>query len=472
MRLDEELNKLKEDIPDNDLNYKIIYEKRNIIQRKTINSKRLMYLTLALVGAVVVSTCSIFPFVNDKKIGNNYDKIAELLSDVQDNKISTKPKEYDTFVDKYNVFCQKIAEQLINNGKNNVISPYSIFSNLVLAQEVSSGKTRDEILTALDMSNELIKNNYPYFFSKHNYEITDKDYIISKENTYNSIWIQNNLNVKMDCVNRLAQIYSCYPYHINFKNSIEANNCITEYVKKNTNNLIDTNFNLSEYTKACLINVNYLHDIWGINELSKRDNQYFYNYDLSKTYTKYNITDYMNGKIVEEQEYSYFYSCTKKYKIIFILPNENVNIHDVYNCVTLNKIKNTQYILEDDENIYYTRCIFPNFKLESELLKIANVLKNKFNIVSLFDSSNSDFSSLLDEKVYFNDILHKSKLEVNEKGIEGASVTIAPTIETSIGINHKEKKKIKTDFLINKSFGVIVESLSGEIIYNGIIDNI
>ena len=105
------------------------------------------------------------------------------------------------------------------------------------------------------------------------------------------------------------------------------------------------------------------------------------------------------------------------------------------------------------------------------MLKIANVLKNKFNIVSIFDSSNSDFSSLLDEKVYFDDILHKSKLEVNEKGIEAASVTIAPMIATSIGINHN-KKTIRTDFLINKSFGVIVESLSGEIIYNGIIDNI
>ncbi len=158
MKLDDELNKLKDNIPENNLDYKVIYNKSKIKSNRTINSKRLMYLTLAIVGALIISICSIFPFI--KNDTNNYsDQLVSLIQDINYEKVNEEPIDYDLFIDKYNIFSEKIASELVNNGENNVVSPYSIFSCLVLISAVCDNNSKDEILNALDMSEELILNN-------------------------------------------------------------------------------------------------------------------------------------------------------------------------------------------------------------------------------------------------------------------------------------------------------------------------
>ena len=74
-----------------------------------------------------------------------------------------------------------------------------------------------------------------------------------------------------------------------------------------------------------------------------------------------------------------------------------------------------------------------------------------------------------DKTAVLSEIKHKSVLDVNEKGIEGAAVTLG-AIYGSSDLN--QYQQIYEDFLINRSFGIIVSNLDNEIIYTGIIDKI
>lgn len=467
MKLDDELNKLKDNIPENNLDYKVIYNKSKIKSNRTINSKRLMYLTLAIVGALIISICSIFPFI--KNDTNNYsDQLVSLIQDINYEKVNEEPIDYDLFIDKYNIFSEKIASELVNNGENNVVSPYSIFSCLVLISAVCDNNSKDEILNALDMSEELILNNYPYFYSKHNYEINTLNVTGTKESTYNSIWIQHGLETNKNTIDSLTNNYYCYPYYINFKNNVEANKIIKEYVYNNTEGLINQNFNLSSDTIISLINVNYLKDAWKDGDLTKTDNYNFTNNDNTTKNVQFNKTEYILGKIQKEVNYSHFYTRTRRYNIKFVLPDNNINIHDIFNNELISNVNNSTYTANDD-NIYLTSCIFPTFKLESDLITLNDILSNKFGIKDIFNISKCDLSKLLNVDAYFSKIIHKAVLEVNEKGIKAAAVTMGIVETTSINLT---KEPIYEDFILDKSFGVIITNFNDEILYTGIVDNI
>lgn len=475
MKLDDELEKLKNDIPEDSLNYNEIYQKASLSPKhKYLYKKRFVFLSLAILTIFIISFSIIFPIVkiNNDNTNSEYtnEKLVSLIQNVSTKTVSAEHVTYDEFINKYNIFCEKIAAETINNGENNVVSPYSIFSCLVLLSTITDNNSKKEILDALDMTEELILNNYPYFYSKHNYE-NDSKYYPSKEKTYNSIWIQNNLPINRNTINSLTNNFYCYPYYINYKDNQNANNVIKQYVSNNTEGLIEQDFNFTVDTIISLLNVNYLKDVWHNGSLRVQHNTIFKNIDNVDKKMDFNITDYGYGQIAYEENYSHFYTTTHKYKIKFILPNYSTNIHDIFNQETIANVNNYKYKSYDDNNEYYTCCKFPSFSLESELIILNDILKNKFGIKDIF-GSNADLSKLLtDVTAFVSKIEHKAKLELNDDGIKAAAVTAA-VVESATAAEEKPKNKIYSEFILNRSFGVIVTNSNNEIIYTGIVDRV
>lgn len=460
MKLEENLKEISKNFPESNLNPNDIYKKANINDNKTINKK---YVIFASIIMAVITLMFTIPYLTLNNKNNN--NLVKLLSEISETKTVAEPENYADFIIKYNNFSSKIADYALDydTKDNTVISPYSIFSCLVLLSAIADNDSKTEILNALNMDEKLIIDNYPYFYSLHNYENT-----ISQEKTYNSIFIQNDLKIKNDCINNLANNYYCYQYQADFKNNF-TNKMITDYVSKNTNGLINEDFEISKEAIAVLINSLYLKTIWN-EPLQETENSYnFKNNDLSITSTKLYKTDYSYGKVKQENNYSHFYCKTKNnYKMKIILPNEGINISDIFDNELISYVNN--YHNYDDSNIY-TRCVFPKFKLESSLLGLKELLNNKLGIKKIFDSANADLSKLFyinpNDNVYVDEIKHKSVLEVDEKGIVGASVTMAIIAETTAIIIEK-----KEDFIIDKSFGVIITNKNDEILFTGIIDKI
>lgn len=434
------------------------------MKRNEILNKSKLFVLLSFIFMITLGIIYGVVYVNASNINDNN---AKLLSDVNTTIVDKKDESYESFIAKYNDFSSKISSELLKD--NCVVSPYSVFSNLILMYAITDNNSKTELLNALDMTESEITKNYQYFYGKHNYVNKAEDEVITQEKTYNSLWIQNNLSVNNNIISKLANSYYCNSYYIDFTKGYQANETITKYVKQNTNGVIDTNFNISKDTLLSIINVNYLKDIWGSNDLRKSGIKDFKNSDNSIISKPFNESFYFLGKIAEEDNYSHFYTETYRYRIKFILPNENIDIRNILTSDVITKVNNYKYTTVINNKSYNTRCIFPNFKLESDLISLSDILINKFGINDIFNQSKCDLSLLNDKTAVLSEIKHKSVLDVNEKGIEGAAVTLGAMYGSS---DPNQYQKIYEDFLINKSFGIIVSNLDNEIIYTGIIDKI
>ena len=85
-----------------------------------------------------------------------------------------------------------------------------------------------------------------------------------------------------------------------------------------------------------MINTNYLSDVWGKDELIQSSKYSFTDIDNVVKAGLFNISKYFDGMPNYEDKYSYFYANTNNYTINFILPNDGINIHDIFNCYLYN----------------------------------------------------------------------------------------------------------------------------------------
>lgn len=399
-----------------------------------------------------------------------------------DNAVNDVDKEaYASFLDKLTNFSSKLSEQYYNYydmDSNLAISPLSIYMALALVTECSNGNTRDEILNGIGLTYQEV-----LIFTKVLYANSNKEYyqslegnkkLISKESLTNSIWFYKNLEVKDTGIQNLANEYYCYSYKTDFKNNNTiANQSIQSFIKDQTNGLINEEFNLSIETLITIINTLYLKDIWDMdNDLSYTKDKYdFKNIDLSIKSLKLLQGKYNLGKVYEEEQFTHFYTKTLYgYTLNFIIPKDGYHIEDVFtsNILSLvNNLKDYNAVDEQKKEIYYTRCLFPEFEASCSQ-DIKGLLKKHFGIEDLFNDS-CDFSNIIEDNVCCNSIIHKAKLKVNKKGIEGAATTI---VAMDGATNDMEYQKVYRDYLVDKSFGYILSDSNGVMLFSGVVHNV
>lgn len=409
------------------------------------------------------------------------------------NNTNYSKDDYSSFLNKLSYFGADFSEKYydyyeINN--NLAVSPISLYMALSLAIECSNGNTRDELLNAMGVTYEEVNQFTSVLLSNLSKEsyITDdngNEKLISKLDLTNSIWIQDDLIVKDNCINELANNYYCYPYKADFyNNNIKANLAIKEFIYDKTNGLINKDFDLSKDCLIALINTLYLKDVWDISDdLNFTKNKYeFINSDNSKKSLNLLQGYYNSGQVYEEERFSHFYTRTSRgYKIKFIVPNDGYSLDDVFTKENINSINTiTDYKYKDDlkKEEYYTRCLFPEFKASCDE-DLNNLLRDKFNINSLFNTScdftnvtNCDFTSnRIIEGIYCSSVIHKTELDVNKKGVEGAAVTII-AMDAATSCPSEQYKKIYNDFVIDKAFGYIITDSSNVMLFSGVVNNI
>lgn len=407
-----------------------------------------------------------------------------------------KEEGYVGFLNKLNLFQADLSEELYlefgNKYDNICVSPASIYMALALAVECSDLNTRAEILNAIGMTYDDVKTYTKKLYAQMNNEYTTttalgQEKIKALELLTNSIWFEETIELKEVGLNNLANDYNCSSYSAPFnKNNKAANKALRDFVSKNTKGLIDRDFGLSIDTLIALVNTLYLKEIWnndGDDLLFTKDKYTFTNYD-EKTLDLNLLQGYYNqGKAIEEEKYTHFFTTTNHgFKIKFIVPKDGYTVDDIYNKEILsfvNSIKDYKAVDDEAKKIYSTRVFFPEYEAKFDE-DIALVIKNKFNVNDLFDPYKCDFSNIIDEQeyldkyegIYCSKIIHQTCLEVNKKGIEGAAVTvIAMDGATSAG-PMEEYEKVFLDFIVDKSFAYILTDSSDVVLFSGVVKKI
>ena len=395
--------------------------------------------------------------------------------------LESRQEGYLEFLDKIDRFAAKLTYEvyLDKNGSDNLaISPISIYMALALATECADGETRQQILDAVGVSYDEISKYTKYLYSLSNqrfYAGRKGSEVSSLALLSNSIWADDGVKLKDAGVNNLANNYNCDLYTVDFGRG-EANKAINSFVKDKTYGVIDGGIDLSPETLITLINTFYLKEIWNVDgdELSFTNESYaFVNIDGTTKDTKLLKGYYNNGRVYEGEGYTSFYTTTEhNYNIKFIVPKDGYTLNDVFtaqNIYDINNVENYGYV--DDENmlLHHTRVFFPEYEASFDN-DISNILREGFGIENLFDSFGCDFSNITDEPVCCDGVIHKCKLEVNKKGIEGAAVTYIPMNGASAGPG--EYKNAYHDYIVDRAFGYVITDNSGAVLFSGVVNGI
>ena len=387
-------------------------------------------------------------------------------------------EEFKAFQQKTKDFSAKFTEsayKAYEKEDNFAVSPISVFMALSLASECANGQTREELLSALGVSYEELQANFSILYRSLCTSQENEGKRANVVDISNSIWVNKDTPVKEACIDNLSNFYYTYSYSADFQNDNEnANKAVRGFVKDKTRGLIDKNFQLSEDTLFALINTLYLKTIWNTEgeDLSFTQEPYAFT-QADGTVKNQNLLQgyYERGRVFEAETYSTFYtSAVGGYKIKFMLPKDGYSVSDIFtkeNIAEANSVTDYGAYSEDYTVEHYTRCFFPVYKCKyDEELKV--ILQKDFGVENFFVPDACDFSTLTEKRCYCSKVNHVVDLTVNEKGIEGAAVTV-------IGMDATSCPPLETvyyDFVLDRAFGFVITNGSDIPLFTGVVNNI
>ncbi len=374
----------------------------------------------------------------------------------------------------------------VKNTDNVALSPISLYMALAMSSACAGGSTRSELLSALgDISYDELVSGFPYLYNALSFE-PFYDSKKGKLNLTNSVWIDDNFKVKDECIDLLSDKMYAYSFGADFSGHNEATNKrITNFVKKETNGLIDNDFQVREDTVFALINTLYLKTTWlSQGELSPVSKSSGVNYsshpfkkgDGSTCTPSYYTTGYEYGNIYSGETFSCFYGTAQNgIHITFITPNDGYSVSDINTSEVFNEVMSIEsYPNDDPEEMksYYTRAIFPLFNA-SYNKDVKELLKETFNLDTLFDYNTCDFSSITDDTkgLYVTQIQHVNELKLTTEGIEGSSATVHTTGRNTAAAPGSKYDIVYQDFPVDEAFTYII-SFNNIPLFTGVVNSV
>lgn len=318
-------------------------------------------------------------------------------------------------------FAFGIFKELNNEDLNTnvTISPLSISTAISMTYQGANGTTKDAISNALrykGLDISTVNNSYKELFSYLNQADPKVQLAIN-----NSIWYRDSLKVKDNFLSVNKDVFSSYIASLDFSKQDSANKIndwISDATKGKITNLI--NPPIPDDVLMYLINAVYFKGQWTevFDPFKSKSGSFKNGENLNKNvvYMKKRSTgEYGSGTDYKAVRLPYGSGNIAMY---CILPNENVKINDFINTLDSDKwnsIKNSISKVNDLE------LNLPRFKIEYGTKSLKESLAN-MGMGEAFKSS-ADFSGIA-SGIFIGDVIHKSVVEVNEKGTEAAAVTV------------------------------------------------
>jgi len=363
------------------------------------------------------------------------------------------------------LFADKINAQMPTD-KNYMFSPMSIKMALALAANGASGETQEQILNSLGISN-LDKFNSVASNLIERYSQTD----ILSLNIANSIWMNKDKTSQSfsNAYKKIATEY--YDAEVKTVKNSNAVNEINGWVSDKTNGKIPTIIQDANDFWAMLINAIYFKGAWQdeFNVNATKPDQFnnadgtkitvdFMNMQKWFPYAETNSMQmiklpYQNrvDKISDDGEYL----GSDKYddldvSMYLIMAENDINVEQELSAAINDEMFKSTYI----------KMSMPKFKIEYETS--LNEILMHMGINTAFDEKNADFTKMFDKgNMWFTKTIHKTFINVDEKGTEAAAVTAIHMAGSAMPPEPIELK-------LNKPFYFAIrDNTSGETLFMG-----
>ena len=356
------------------------------------------------------------------------------------------------------------ATSLAEKNKNTTVSPLSVSLALAMTYNGAQGETKTEMEKAMNLAgltSEQINNSHKALVAA--LQSSDPDVILE---IANAIYYHQAFTVLPDFISVNRNFYNAEVSALNFGNSTEALKTINGWVAQKTHDkipkIIDS---IDPDLRMILLNAIYFNGIWK-NKFGEKDTHNYPFYFADGTHK-----DVPTMKLETSLEYTSneLFSAVNlpygkgQFQMTVLLPNEGKTTKNVISGLNMDNWQKWMKSFEDAKPVVVN---MPRFKFSWEL-NLNDILQS-MGMKQAFISNAANFSGMTGAKyLYIGYVIHKTYIDVNEKGTEAAAVTAVGMVTNSIG-----EPDLRKYFTVNRPFlFAITEKTTGAILFIGEVTN-
>lgn len=306
-----------------------------------------------------------------------------------------------------------------HEGENAVYSPLSLWSALAMLAQCAEGESRRQVLDALGADSvEQLQEQV-----SHIWQTLYTDDGLSALILANSVWLSSDLegNYVQETLDTLAEKFYAGAYAVPMGEP-EADQAVTDWVKKQTNGLIGGDqpvVRTNVDTLALLVSSLYYKAAWVSEFLPDQTEEDTFT-DAAGNESR---VDFMHktkdDDFIRRDGYQAARLQTRLGEMVFVLPDEGVTPESL--------LRDPDFLsrLEfyGDAAMYgEVQWSVPKFDVSSDL-DLMDALKT-MGITDLPDPDRADLSALTDLPAFLSDAKQLARVKVDEEGVEAAAVTI------------------------------------------------
>ena len=375
---------------------------------------------LAVFMSVLSLAACILPFSGcGKTVGKVHNKgvksgaVRDLTEGVSKNESASKAPD-DEFKAAASSFAAELFKDNYSKGKTTLVSPLSVLTALALVQNGAQGDTLAQLEQALGGLDRDTLNAYMRAYC---------DFLTESEELKiaNSVWTDSSAEAKRAFLQKAVDSYSAQLFSapLSDPKTVES---INSWVKKNTDGMIPKIIEKADrYAVMMLVNAIAFDAKWETpykrSDIEKLE---FTSYSGSKKKTDFmcsteNIYLKDGGAIGFMKPYK-----NGRFAFAALLPDENTGIDDYVASLSGDKLMK---IFSSAKRGNEVNVKMPKFRAEYSA-QLIDTLK-KMGVKDAFDSKTADFSSLIENRdAYIATVVHKTFIEVDEKGTRAAASTL------------------------------------------------
>ncbi len=315
-------------------------------------------------------------------------------------------------------FGIRLLQATLEEGENTLLSPLSVVSALAMTANGAEGETREQMEQVLGLTVEEL-NAYMY-----TYMLKLPDEKFGQLQLANSIWFSDaeTFQVEQDFLQTNADYYGADIYKRKFDKSAAEE--INEWVSEKTDEMIPQIVDeISKETVMYLVNALAFEADWNIpyEEYQVREGTFTMESGAGKP------VELMYGEehnYLEDELATGFvkYYEGNRYAFVALLPKEEVSVAEYVNSLSGENVQN----LLNNASKELVKTAVPKFETEYDA-QLGQVLSD-MGMPDAFDVFKADFSRLGQDtrpewNIYISKVLHKTYIEVGEKGTRAGAVT-------------------------------------------------
>ncbi|KAH8256167.1 hypothetical protein KR026_009621, partial [Drosophila bipectinata] len=439
-----------------------------------ISERTILWLPLVLIVTVLCSAQQQYPALS---VGNPLEALTDrgafqqgpthvqsVRSNFEDDTLRTISQGVQEFALD---ILQRISAQVQKNNRDFMISPFSIWSLMVLLYEGSSGETYNQLRRALriNVEDEKLRGVYQIWSSFLNTNTPTVE-VASLQAVYTDISAPLNSGYRS-----IIKNYNVQPMEVDFYNK-DTVHLINDATNRTTRGLIPYTILPQEIygAKMFLLSSLFFKGQW----------KFPFNQTLTRMENFYNENDEVVGQVsmmVQEANFAYAsniegldgyvlelpYGTQDRLAMIVVLPKRGFKLNDVANNLKtiglspiLQRLAAFKARASEDNEV---EVMMPKFETTTDFT-LKGIL-GQMGIVDLFDENTANLSRMA-SGLFAKICIHSTKIIVDEQGTTAGAVTQAALIN----------KATPPKFLLNKPFQyMIVEKATNLLLFAGQVRN-